>query len=210
MAKSLPLAGPSPTRISRRWISRADQSFMIVYPKMCPRPRPGRDRGRADPRPPRPPARNRGPGSQPAQSVASGPTTSRSAKSRRPASQTTPAAWADHARQRRFGRGLRRHRSCAQAARGRGSGAHRRTSARLQAIVGGSGSRSSMPPSTTRERVTSPAAFQGRRPGGQQVRHRTRQGSPKNASPPPAPNRRRSLPTARPAGGRRPRESKVT
>ena len=36
VAKSLPLAGPSRTFISRAWMSRADQSLKIVYPKMWP------------------------------------------------------------------------------------------------------------------------------------------------------------------------------
>src|SRR5919107_265001 len=34
VAKSLPLAGPSPLRISRRWMSRADQSLTTRYPAM--------------------------------------------------------------------------------------------------------------------------------------------------------------------------------
>ncbi len=36
VAKSLALAGPSPTRISLRWMSRADQSFITVKPPICP------------------------------------------------------------------------------------------------------------------------------------------------------------------------------
>ena len=36
VAKSLPFAGPSPTAISARWRSRADQSFMIVKPPISP------------------------------------------------------------------------------------------------------------------------------------------------------------------------------
>ena len=36
VAKSLPFAGPSPTFISLRWTSRADQSFMTVNPPMPP------------------------------------------------------------------------------------------------------------------------------------------------------------------------------
>ena len=36
VAKSLPFAGPSPTFISRRWRSRADQSFITVNPPIRP------------------------------------------------------------------------------------------------------------------------------------------------------------------------------
>ena len=36
VAKSLPFAGPSPTFISSRWRSRADQSFITVKPPICP------------------------------------------------------------------------------------------------------------------------------------------------------------------------------
>ena len=36
VAKSLALAGPSPIRISARWMSRADQSFITVNPPICP------------------------------------------------------------------------------------------------------------------------------------------------------------------------------
>ena len=38
VAKSFPFAGPSPTSISGRCRSRADQSFMIVKPPICPSP----------------------------------------------------------------------------------------------------------------------------------------------------------------------------
>jgi hypothetical protein len=41
VAKSLPLAGPSPWRISRRCRSRADQSSMIVNPATTSSQRPG-------------------------------------------------------------------------------------------------------------------------------------------------------------------------
>ena len=36
VAKSFPFAGPSPTRISARWRSRADQSFITVKPPIFP------------------------------------------------------------------------------------------------------------------------------------------------------------------------------
>ena len=36
VAKSLPFAGPSPTFISSRWRSRADQSFITVNPPIAP------------------------------------------------------------------------------------------------------------------------------------------------------------------------------
>ena len=36
VAKSFPFAGPSPTFISARWRSRADQSFMTVKPAIRP------------------------------------------------------------------------------------------------------------------------------------------------------------------------------
>ena len=36
VAKSFAFAGPSPTRISLRWMSRADQSFMAVKPAIAP------------------------------------------------------------------------------------------------------------------------------------------------------------------------------